>query len=259
MTQPDLSAIRKKLEQLQTSNTRSNNLWKPPVGKTQIRLVPYKKSTNGFPFLELFFHYQIGGKTYLAPTSFGLPDPIEEFSVQLKATGNKEDWNFGRKVEAKMRTFAPVIVRGEEDQGVKFWGFGKTVYQELLELMMDPDFGDISDPEKGTDIMVEYKSAEELGTSFPKTIIRTKRDRSKLTEDKAQLDKWLNDQTEVTEVYPLKEYDELKEILDEWMNPSEDEDGEVKVEAKKEVTENDISSAKKSTVKAEDFDDLFND
>ena len=34
-----------------------------------------------------------------------------------------------RKLESKMRTFAPIIVRGEETQGVKFWGFGKTVYQ----------------------------------------------------------------------------------------------------------------------------------
>ena len=26
-----------------------------------------------------------------------------------------------------MRTFAPVVVRGKESEGVKFWGFGKTV------------------------------------------------------------------------------------------------------------------------------------
>jgi len=44
-----------------------------------------------------------------------------------------------------MRTFAPVIVRGEESQGVKFWGFGKTVYQELLSIIADPDYGDITE------------------------------------------------------------------------------------------------------------------
>ena len=37
-----------------------------------------------------------------------------------------------------MRTFAPVIVRGEESEGVKWWGFGKTVYQELLAIIADP-------------------------------------------------------------------------------------------------------------------------
>ena len=44
-----------------------------------------------------------------------------------------------------MRTFAAVIVRGKESEGVKFWGFGKTVYQELLGVIYDPDYGDITD------------------------------------------------------------------------------------------------------------------
>ena len=35
-------------------------------------------------------------------------------------------------MEPKLRTFVPVVVRGEEGEGVRFWGFGKTVYQEIL-------------------------------------------------------------------------------------------------------------------------------
>ena len=35
-------------------------------------------------------------------------------------------------MEPKMRTYVPVLVRGKESEGVKFWGFGKLVYQELL-------------------------------------------------------------------------------------------------------------------------------
>ena len=64
-----------------------------------------------------------------------------------------------------MRTYAPVVVRGEESQGVKFWGFGKTVYQELLSII-DPDYGDITDPISGRDVSVEFKTAEETGASF---------------------------------------------------------------------------------------------
>ena len=73
-----------------------------------------------------------------------------------------------RKLEAKMRTFAPVIVRGEEGQGVRFWGFGKTVYQELLSVIADPDYGDITDAVSGRDVSVEFITAEESGASFPK-------------------------------------------------------------------------------------------
>jgi hypothetical protein len=38
----DINAIRKRLNQLQTTNTRTSNLWKPQPGKTQIRIVPNK-------------------------------------------------------------------------------------------------------------------------------------------------------------------------------------------------------------------------
>ena len=71
--------------QLQTTNTRTTNLWKPrKKGKTQIRIVPYKLQKDT-PFIELFFHYDLGGKSYLSPTSFGRPDPIEEFGqVKVK-------------------------------------------------------------------------------------------------------------------------------------------------------------------------------
>ena len=75
----DINAVRKRLAQLQTTNTRTTNLWKPQPGKTQIRIVPYKLQKES-PFIELFFHYDLGGKTYLSPISFGRPDPIEEFA-----------------------------------------------------------------------------------------------------------------------------------------------------------------------------------
>ena len=84
-------------------------------------------------------------KTHLSPVSFGRPDPINEFAGKLKSTGEKDEWIQGKRLEPKMRTFAPVLVRGKEQEGVKFWGFGKTVYQELLGFIADPDYGDISD------------------------------------------------------------------------------------------------------------------
>ena len=141
----DINSIRKRLNQLQTTNNRTSNLWKPQPGKQVIRVLPYKHNKDN-PFIELFFHFGLNNKTYLSPISFGRPDPIEEFAQKLKTSGNREEYQMARKLEAKMRTFAPVIVRGEEAQGVRFWGFGKTVYQELLSVIADPDYGDITDP-----------------------------------------------------------------------------------------------------------------
>ena len=252
----DINAVKKRLAQLQTSTTRSTNLWKPQPGRTQIRIIPYKLNTDT-PFIELFFHYDLGGKSFLSPTSFGRPDPIEEFADKLKQSGNREDWRLGKKLESKLRTFAPVVVRGEEQGGTKFWGFGKTVYQELLSIIADPDYGDISDPLNGRDVVVEFKTAEETGASFPKTTIRVKPNQTPITEDKAVLTDLLDNQKDIREVYNELTYDELAEALGDWLNPSDGEESTTKTDTN--VPASTLQSAVSSTSNVTDaFDDLFN-
>ena len=216
----DLDKVKRRLNQLQASNQRTSNLWKPQPGKQQIRVVPYKFNKDN-PFIELFFHYDLGGKSYLSPISFGRPDPIEEFAQKLKTSGNRDDYRLGKKLEAKMRTFAPVVVRGEESQGVKFWGFGKTVYQEILSVIADPDYGDITDPVNGRDITVEFKTAEETGKNFPSTAIRVKPMPSPVTEDKNILETIDDTQKNITDIYQEKSYDELTEVLNTWLEGSD--------------------------------------
>ena len=214
----DLSKLKSRLNSLSNTNQKSNLIWKPKPGKQVVRIVPYKYEPDN-PFIELKFHYNINNKTYLSPDSFGRPDPIVEFSNRLKKTGSKEDWQMGRKMEPKMRTFAPVIVRGEEGEGVKFWGFGKQVYQELLSIISDPDFGDITDLTGGRDIVVEFKTAEG-GASFPETSIRVKPNVSVAIDPKnAQLLDALKSQVNILDLFPEFSYEELKEVMDKWLNP----------------------------------------
>ena len=249
----DLNAIRKRLSQLQTTNNRTSSLWKPQPGKTQIRIVPYEFNKDN-PFIELFFHYNLNNRSYLSPISFGRPDPIEEFAQKLRASGNKEDYQLSRKLEAKMRTFAPVVVRGEEKQGVKFWGFGKTVYQELLSIIADPDYGDITDPVNGRDVVVEFISAEETGASFPKTNIRVKPNQTPVSDEPETLE-LVKKQKDIRDIYQEQSYDDLTEVLNEWLNPDDkpsEENG----------TSDTVSTSQLETSKvsktSDAFDDLFN-
>jgi hypothetical protein len=251
----NIEAIKKRLTQLQATNARSSNLWKPQPGRSQIRIVPYKHNPDS-PFIELFFHYDLGGKSYLSPISFGRPDPIEEFAQKLKTSGNKEDYRLGKKLEAKMRTFAPVVVRGEENEGVKFWGFGKTVYQELLSIIADPDYGDITDPVNGRDVTVEFKTAEELGASFPQTTIRVKPNQTKVTDNSDLLESLKGGQKDIREIYNEQTYEELTEVLSEWLNPSEDSKDNSETDKKETVNKQVDTTPKANTSEA--FDALFN-
>ena len=252
----DINSIRKRLTQLQTTNNRTSNLWKPQPGKQVIRVLPYKHNKDN-PFIELFFHFGLNNKTYLSPITFGRPDPIEEFASKLKTSGNREEYQMARKLEAKMRTFAPVIVRGEEGQGVRFLGFGKTVYQELLSVIADPDYGDITDAVNGRDVSVEFITAEESGASFPKTNIRVKPNQTPITEDKAKLEGILDNQKDITELYQELSYEELTNVLNEWLNPeaSNDEDDKKETAPASVVA---ADSAKTVEDASAAFDELFN-
>lgn len=215
----DISLALKRFSSLQNNTKKSDSIFKPANGKSQVRIVPYKFNKD-IPFIELYFHYNINNKTYLSPMSFGRPDPIVEFAEKLKRTGDTDDWKAGKKMEPKLRTFVPVIVRGKESEGVKFWGFGKTVYQDILGYIADPDYGDITDPNTGRDIVLEVMSAEESNASYPTTTIRVKPAVSKLADSPETIQQLLDGQKEITELYQELSYAELKSVLENWLNPS---------------------------------------
>ena len=248
----NLDAIKAKLNQLQTSNNRTSNLWKPEPGKQQIRIVPYQHNKDN-PFIELYFHYNLGQKNYLSPVTFGKADPVTEFAEQLKATGNKEDWQMARKLDPTLRTYVPIIVRGQESEGVKFWGFGKTVYQELLSFIADPDYGDITDLQAGRDITVEFLTKEETGKNFPQTTIRVKPNQTAATDNKDVADMIVNQQKNITDIFKEVSYDDLKQALAEWLEPGSGDEAPATAAASTQTT------AQSSTKKVDDINDAFDE
>jgi len=259
----DINAIKNRLTQLESTSSTTKSFWKPQPGKQVVRIVPYKHNKDN-PFIELFFHYSLGdNKTYLSPVSFGRPDPVQEFADKLKSTGNKDEWIQGKRLEPKMRTFAPVIVRGQENEGVKFWGFGKTVYQELLSVIADPDYGDITDAMNGRDIMIERQTPAEAGNQYGKTTVRVKPNQTAITEDSDQLKSIFDNQSNLTELYTEPTYDELKEALQSYLNPSADDETTTPTSNGTSTTTTTEKVAEKTETKStadvsDAFDELFN-
>ena len=253
----DIDAIKSKLATLQSTSNTKDNFWKPEPGKQVVRVVPYKHNKDN-PFIELFFHYNLGNnKTYLSPLSFGRPDPVAEFADKLKSTGNKDEWIQGKRLEPKMRTFAPVVVRGKESEGVKFWGFGKTVYQELLSVIADPDYGDITDATNGRDIGIERQTPAEAGNQYGKTTVRVKPNQTAITDDATLLESLMDNQSNLTELYNEPTYDELKEVLQNFLNPSDEaETSSAPTNTTEKVAEQTATTAKADVSDA--FDNLFN-
>jgi len=240
----DFDAIRRKLGQLSGQNSRKNKMWKPEEGKKHIvRIIPLTDN-DGQPFYERYFYYNIGNNPgLLTPHQFGKPDPINDLIVKLydesRANDNKAAYEMAKKLRPKMRSYAAVIVRGEEDKGVRLWAFGKMVYQQLLNKFLDEDYGDLTDVDEGWDVKVHcYKEGDK---KWMTTDIDIKPKQTKLSPDSAQTAKWLESVPDLDSLFTLKSYEELEKIVNDWM---EGESGQ------------DTSSASSGTSRGAKKDDL---
>jgi hypothetical protein len=179
----DLKKMRAKLDAMQNKGKKSSSWWKPSDGEQMIRIVP---TPDGDPFKEHWFHYNVGNNAgFMCPKkNFGDDCPVCDFVDSLWKEANKgdeESKKLARDMGAKQRFFSPVLVRGEEKEGVRIWGYGKKAYEMLLQLVLNPDYGDITDPDEGTDLNIRY--GKPAGASFPQTDIMPARKVSKICPD----------------------------------------------------------------------------
>jgi len=226
----NLDEIKNRLNKLNNkggggSNDFKNNFWRPPVGeKSVIRIVPYAHNKD-FPFSELYFYFGIGKPRMIALTNFDESDPIMEFANQLRKSGDKENMELAKKLYPKLRVFAPVVVRGEEDKGVRFYEFGKLVYQELLGVMADEDYGDITDIQKGRYVTVEVIPAAETGKMFNTTTIRVKPNQTALIGDASKAEGLLTNQKNLVSLFKKYSFEEMKGELQSYLKPAEEDGG----------------------------------
>jgi hypothetical protein len=232
----DLSLIKNKLAGLQQSSQPREKVdytkifWKPKVGTYQVRIVPSKFDKQN-PFKEVYFHYGFTKGPILALTNWGEKDPIVEFAKSLRKSSDKEDWQLARKLDAKMRVFAPVIVRGEEEQGTRLWEFGKEIYQQLLGIAADEDYGDFTDIQDGRDFTVEATNGEVAGRSVVKCALRPKPKTSPITDNATLLQTLLDEQPDILTINRRYTFDDLKTILEKFLNPEDDIEDNVPVVA----------------------------
>jgi hypothetical protein len=167
-----------------------------------------------------------------------------------------------------MRVFAPVIVRGEEDKGVRLFEFSKTLYLELLSVADDEDYGDFTDVAQGFDFVVTATKVQDrpgfqLG-------LRPKPKQTQLSEDASKVESWLEKQPLLLEERYKYTYEKLKEELQTFLTndvntedsivsePASEFDGDTKtVKEEKSFSLSTQGTPKKA--KSEEFDSLFED
>lgn len=215
----NLDKMRSKLNAVQNkggNTTKKSAFWRPEDGEQTIRILP---TADGDPFKEFFFHYNLGKNAgFLSPKkNFGEDDPLDAFLQELWREGTEESTKMAKNLMARQRFFSPVIVRGQEDEGVKIWGYGKQVYEQLLNLVLNPEYGDITDPQEGTDLLLNY--GKPAGASYPQTKLMPSRRTSPMCKD---LDgnactELLETIPDFTTLFERKTPEDVQRMLDEYL------------------------------------------
>ena len=212
-----VSSIKAKLDAMtQASQQKRSLIVRPPRGQeVTYRIVPYKHGPD--PFNELYFHYDIGPvKTILCGRTAGVDEkcPICEYA-QFLLKGEKNDKNFAlyKRLKSRQRAYVPVIVRGQEEEGVRFWGIGKQTYNTIAQLFIDAEYGDISDPVKGRDIKV-LATAPTPQFIYGQVQVRPAANGSALSSNALQAAAWIKECPSVFEAFTKMPEADVQNALD---------------------------------------------
>lgn len=213
----NIEALKAKIKALQGEKRNSDiQLWKPGVGEYRIRIVPWSDLDDGNFAKELWFYYLEGQRATLTTEQFGQPDPIADLRKKLFSTKKDDDRNLAKTLMPKMRVYSAIIVRGQEEAGVQIWSYGKQTYQDMLNILTDDDYGDITDVEEGFDLKVNI--SKDPKKNFNDTRITPARKSSPLTEDATLKEKWLKTPN-LFDIYQKKTPDQIKMVLESYLNP----------------------------------------
>lgn len=217
----NMDKLKKKSEDLSKSGGGADYDKLQP-GKNVRRVLPPKGDRDVF-WSEGYVHFQVGpeGKstvTCLETYGQGKKCPVCQYVEQLKK-GSKADKQLADRIRRTRRMYINVINRDGEDETPKVLPVGKTILQPIIDIICDPDYGDITDFEEGRDITIT-KTGKGLNTEYsviakPKPSVASE----EMTED--ELQEALPD---LDALFIKKTPQEIQDILDGTNGDDDDDD-----------------------------------
>jgi hypothetical protein len=187
-------------------------------GQRRVRILPTTDGSS--PFKEVWFHEILVDGKYQKFYDPGKNDnersPLNEVYEELMSTGKEADKQLATQYRSRKFYIVKVIDRDNEQDGVKFWRFKHNYKQEGILDKIIPIWkakGDITDPDKGRDLILELTKAKTPKGAFY-TVIQTVMydDPSAISEETDQMVDWVGDEMTWEDVYSKKPVEYLEAI-----------------------------------------------
>ena len=187
-------------------------------GQRRVRILPTTDGSS--PFKEVWFHeLYIDGKWqkfYDPGKNDNERSPLNEVYDELMSTGKASDKELARQYRPRKFYIVKVIDRDKEQDGPKFWRFKHNYKQEGIFDKIIPIYkakGDVADPNKGRDLILELTKAKTPKGAYY-TVIQTVMydDPEAIHQDADTMDSWVNDELTWEDVYSKKPIEYLEAL-----------------------------------------------
>jgi len=187
-------------------------------GTRRVRILPTRDGSS--PFVEAWYHeIQVGGKWqkfYDPGKNDNERSPLNEVYEELMSTGKDSDKELAKQYKSRKFYIVKVIDRDREEDGVKFWRFKHNYKNEGILDKIIPIWrnkGDITDPDKGRDLIIELtKQKTPKGAAYTTVSTIMYDDPTPIHEEKETMNGWINDELTWQDVYAKKPVEYLEAI-----------------------------------------------
>ncbi len=187
-------------------------------GQRRVRILPTGDGSS--PFKEAWYHeVQVGGKWqkfYDPGKNDNERSPLTEVYEELISTGKESDKKLAEQYRSRKFYVVKVIDRDHPEDGVKFWRFKHNYKQDGILDKIIPIWrnkGDITDPEKGRDLVIELtKQKTPKGAFYTAVSTIMYDDPCPIHEDKKVMKERLEDELTWRDAYSKKPVEYLEAI-----------------------------------------------
>ena len=132
----------KKLHASMKEETFSQEVWNPPVGETMVRILP---EMEGQDFYRFIFRHWVKMEKFFPITCLRT---IAEDCILCQ-----NQYQYAAIIQKVQKRVLVNVKLREEDKCIP-GELPQTLFTQVLAIMLDPEYGDITNPEKGTDVKI---------------------------------------------------------------------------------------------------------
>lgn len=205
------------------SERRDVSFWRPSVGKNVARVLPHWSGDMGKVFFKKTkVHFGIGPEKNRVVCRLNLNSaseacPVCDYVKDLLQSGRREDAFIAKDIMSRERFAVNMIDVQDPKAGVQVWEMGRGLFNDVLLLFLDDEYGDLDNLESGRHVIINRQGEGKTDTRYhvmpSSTVTRVPQ---KVMERAHDLDN----------IYPIPSSEEVLAILhgEEYIEEQEGED-----------------------------------